>query len=264
MTPEQQRRALYPAPKKSRTEISIEDAQFVDVYVAVVHPRALNHAALTGRPQPQKRRLVEQRQPRHRHPASAAARYPRTAVGANTATSPTAHTPACSSGHSTGPPAASPRIASIVGDIGCRRTASRNQDGNNPTGATPVLKKSSATHPAPSQVTMARPSARTAMAITAVATPTEIITGTRTNITAAVQPPANRKPNTTPNTVSTMAEAAVRMASASSRPVRALARWIGRTHNLDSRPDSRSAGRARPAPRVPKTAPTTAHIGTSP
>jgi len=32
-------------------------------------------------------------------------------------------------------------------------------------------------------------------------------------------------------------------------PLSALARWIGKTHNLVSRPDSRSAGKARPAPK---------------
>src|SRR4029453_1266964 len=128
----------------------------------------------------------------------------------------------------------------------------------------PVLKNNSTTQPAPSQVTIARPSARTAIAMTVVATPTEMITGTNTNGTAADQPWAKRKPKATPNTVSTTAEPAVRMASASSRPVSALARWVGNVQSLVNRPDSRSAGSARPAPRVPKTAPTTAHMGTSP
>src|SRR5829696_5682013 len=80
MTAEWQRRALDPTPEQPVTETAIEGAQFVDVDVAVVYPRALNHAAMTGGPQPQKRRLVEKRQSRHRHPASAAARYPRTAA----------------------------------------------------------------------------------------------------------------------------------------------------------------------------------------
>src|SRR5712671_1400194 len=109
MTPERQRRGLYSTPEEPCSEIRVEGAQLVDVHIAVIYPGALNYAALTGGPHPQKRRLVKQREPRHRHPASAAARYPRTAIGANTATSPTAHTAACSSGHSTGPPSASPR-----------------------------------------------------------------------------------------------------------------------------------------------------------
>src|SRR4051812_32032495 len=65
MAAERQRRALDPAPQQTVTEIAVEAAQFVDVHAAVVHPRALTHAALTGGTQPQKRGLIEKREPRH-------------------------------------------------------------------------------------------------------------------------------------------------------------------------------------------------------
>lgn len=102
------------------------------------------------------------------------------------------------------------------------------------------------------------------MAVTSVAIPAEIVTGTSTNASMAIQPSLNRRPRAIPKTVSTNADATVRAASATSRPATGLARWTGCTHNLVSTPDSRSDGKAKPAPMVPKTAPTTAHIGTNP
>lgn len=72
--------------------------------------------------------------------------------------------------------------------MGEKRTTGCSQPGNTPAGATPVLRNSSSTHPAPSQVTIALPSARAAIAMTSVAIPAEIATGTSTKPSAAIQP----------------------------------------------------------------------------
>jgi hypothetical protein len=67
-----------------------------------------------------------------------------------------------------------------------------------------------------------------------------------------------------PTAVIAIDPTSARPASASNRPVSALARCTGSTHSRLSKPDARSSGMAAPAPIAPNSAPTTAHIGTSP
>jgi len=90
------------------------------------------------------------------------------------------------------------------------------------------------------------------------------VTGTASHANAAGIPCSNRKPNTNPVHMTSTALTRIRTTSAESRESRPDARCTGRTQNRASNPSSRSRMRQIPLAVDPKTAPTSAAIGTLP
>lgn len=109
-------------------------------------------------------------------------------------------------------------------------------------GTMPELKNSRRKQTVDSPVMMFLPAACTPKATITAENPTTISTGISTNPIAASQPSLNRRPMAMPTAVIAIDPTSARPASASNRPVSALARCTGSTHSRLSKPDARSSG----------------------